>query len=183
MPRDSKGKDHFRDFAASSANRPPPPSTMLASPARAGQTGLLRSHETRPTLPSLSYLGTGAQFPTSPSSTSAASYSSAGGHVPLSHYASPTISQTSPLPGTSRASPSSIPSRVGSTDFQSHAHGHGHGHGPFADPEPLHLSTRAQSQNPLKRSYETSESALERCVGRTFLPQNSYSISHCRNQG
>ena len=164
MPKKSQGRDNPREFTASrtvqgsrvgsEATQPSGPA-MLAPSAYAVPGRSPASHMTRPTLPPLSYLQVGSQYPTSPSSASPTSYGEVVSHVAPSQYSSTTAPQTfSPL-GAGFNDPDSLPIR-GSESHYSHQ---------FLEAEHgRYLPPGAPSTIPLKRRFETPESGFERFV-------------------
>ena len=164
MPKKSQGRDNPRDFTASrtvqgfrvgpEATQPSGPA-MLAASAYAVPSRSPGSHMTRPTLPPLSYLQAGSQYPTSPSSASPTSYSGGIGHVDPSQYSSPTGPQTfSPL-GAGASDPGSLPIRGSESHYSHQFPGAEHGR---------YLPPGAPSSIPLKRPFEPPESGFERFV-------------------
>ena len=164
MPKKSRSRDKPRDLTASGtvpgsrvypeATQPSNPA-MLAASAYAPQGGPPGSHMTRPILPPLSYLQAGSQYPTSPSSASATSYSGAASHVAPSQYSSPTALQAFSAFGAGASTPTSLPIRGNESHYNAQIPGPEHGR---------YLPPGTPSSIPLKRPYEPPESGIERYV-------------------
>ena len=164
MPKKSQGRDKPRESTASGtapssrvypgATQPSAPA-MLASPAYAAQGGAPGSHMTRPTLPPLPYLQAGSQYPTSPSSASATSYSGGVSYVALSQYSSPAAPQAFSAFDPGVSDPSSLPIRGSESHHNPPFLGTEHGR---------YLPPGVPSLIPLKRPYEPPESGFERFV-------------------
>ncbi len=164
MPKKPQGRDKPRDFASSrrvpgSRIYPeatqPSDSAMLAVSVHIPPAANPTPHTTRPTLPPLSYLQGGSQFPNSPSSASSKLYSGSGSHVSPSQYSSPAAAQNLSIFSHGVATPSSLPVQGSETDYYGHPSGieHGHFHAPGGPPF-----------NPLKGPHAIPAPGVQRSV-------------------